>query len=385
MSRLLHQAGTPVACSDRLTSRRSQAWRSWPGVSDLRVVSGPGGCRFPRGVVIPDTPNSHMKIHVNQYRNFHVSYHVENHLVVVPESAIGQTEQAGDDQQLGGHMAIRGDSAAVAYLVGAELSARRAQAHKTIADAAKALGCSNAKVHNMESGRNQQRPDEVETLVRFYGSSQVDIDRLCALAASADDRAAWWAPWSDVVPDWLKTFVGLEGLATHAHIYAPQVLPALVQTSGYSLAATEGDMRVRADHNDRVVALRQERQRRVTEGEDPLELEVFIEEAALDRPMGPPEVMTEQYQHLLELGDLPNVSLRLLPISIGRHDAIAGRFVLLDFAEASSIAYVEMRHGAVYLQESRVVDGYAKTVEQLRDVALSAAATAEAIKERINA
>ncbi|WP_219823600.1 helix-turn-helix domain-containing protein [Nocardia nova] len=111
-----------------------------------------------------------MKIHVNQYRYFHVSYHVENHLVVVPESAIGQTEQARDDQKLGGHMAIRGDSAAVAYLVGAELSARRAQAHKTIADAAKALGCSNAKIHNMESGRNQQRPDEVETLVRFYGS-----------------------------------------------------------------------------------------------------------------------------------------------------------------------------------------------------------------------
>lgn len=282
-------------------------------------------------------------------------------------------------------MAIRGDSAAVAYLVGAELSARRGQARKTIADAAKALGCSTGKIHNMESGRNQQRPDEVDILLRYYGSNQVDIDRLCALAASADDRAAWWAPWSDVVPDWLRTFVGLEGLATHAHIYAPQVLPALVQTSGYSLAATEGDMRVRADHNDRVVALRQERQRRVTEGDDPLELEAFIEQAALERPIGSPEVMVEQYKHLLEVAKLPNISLRLLPTSIGRHDAIAGRFVLLDFAEASSIAYVEMRHGAVYLQESKYVDGYTKTVEQLREVALSPEATAEAIGERIDA
>ncbi len=276
----------------------------------------------------------------------------------------------------------RQDADAVAYLVGAELSERRKRAKKTLPDAAKALGCSVAKVHNMEAGRNQQRPDEVQTLLRLYRASQVDIDRLCALASSASGKT-WWAPWTDVVPDWLRTFVGLEGLADSAQIYAPLILPALLQTAEYSHAATEGDPHVRPDHNDRVVALRQERQRRVTATESPLKLEVFIEEMALLRPIGTPDVMADQYRHLLDLGQLPTVSLRLLPTSLGRHDAIAGRFTVLTFERSSPIAYIEMLHGAIYVQDQAQVGGYTRAVDHLRGRALDATSTIEVIRKRL--
>ncbi|WP_167476421.1 helix-turn-helix domain-containing protein [Nocardia arthritidis] len=279
-------------------------------------------------------------------------------------------------------MASREDPDAVAYLVGVELAAYRKRAGRTISEAAKELGCSQAKIHNMENGRNQQRPDEVEQLLTYYGAGRADVDRLCALAGSAVG-ATWWAPWTDVVPDWLKTFVGLEGLATHEHVYAPQVLPALVQTADYSFAATEGDMRVRPDHYERVAALRQGRQRRITEDDERLVLEVFLEEAALDRPFGGQDVMNDQYRHLLDLSMLENVSLRLLPTSIGRHDAVAGRFVVLQFSEASSIAYIEMLHGAVYVQDPDEVAGYTRVLDKLRACALDPNATAAAIRARI--
>jgi hypothetical protein len=83
----------------------------------------------------------------------------------------------------------------------------------------------------MESGRNQQQPSEVRDLLRFYGADQADIDRLSSLAGSAGEQT-WWAPWTDVVPDWLRTFVGLEGLAARSSIYAPLVFPALAPDRG---------------------------------------------------------------------------------------------------------------------------------------------------------
>ena len=38
----------------------------------------------------------------------------------------------------------------------------------------------------------------------------------------------WWAPFADVVPDWLRTFVGLEGLASASFAYEPLLLHGLL-------------------------------------------------------------------------------------------------------------------------------------------------------------
>ncbi|GGI97515.1 hypothetical protein GCM10011581_38380 [Saccharopolyspora subtropica] len=50
-----------------------------------------------------------------------------------------------------------------------------------------------------------------------------------SLSGSSDART-WWAPWADVVPDWFKTFVGLEGLARSEFNYETALLPGLLQT-----------------------------------------------------------------------------------------------------------------------------------------------------------
>ncbi|MGH3983743.1 MAG: Scr1 family TA system antitoxin-like transcriptional regulator [Pseudonocardiaceae bacterium] len=77
------------------------------------------------------------------------------------------------------------------------------------------------------------------------------------------DQSSWLARWNDVIPDWHRTYVGLEGLASHVVTYMPLVLHALVQTEAYSLGATAGSARVRPDQVERLVSLRMERQRRL--------------------------------------------------------------------------------------------------------------------------
>lgn len=79
-------------------------------------------------------------------------------------------------------------------------------------EAAAALGCSQAKINYLEVGKTQQKPDQVTILLRRYGADAEHIDRMASLAARAD-QGTWWAPFGDVLPNWFRTFVGLEGLA----------------------------------------------------------------------------------------------------------------------------------------------------------------------------
>lgn len=279
-------------------------------------------------------------------------------------------------------MADREDPSALRWLIGVELTNFRKRSGRKAVDAARAIGCSPGKIGHLESGRNQQQPVEVTELLRFYGADLADIERLGLLAGRAD-RATWWAPWTEVVPDWLRTFVGLEGLASTVSDYATFVVPALLQTHDYSLGATVSSGRIRPDHTERAVGLRMDRQRRLNPNGDPLRLVALIEESVLDRPVGGPPVMRRQLEHLIAMSDRSNVEIRVLPTSAGWHDGGVGPFTLLDFAQAQSIAYVEIINGAVYVQDQDQVAGYTRIVSTLREIALSSADTVTAIRARL--
>ncbi|MGH3621004.1 MAG: DUF5753 domain-containing protein [Sciscionella sp.] len=188
-----------------------------------------------------------------------------------------------------------------------------------------------------------------------------------------------------MVPDWLRTFVGLEGLASHVAQYSISAFPALLQTEDYSLGVTTGSGRVRPDHDERTVSLRLERQRRLSNDTEPLGLTALIEESVLDRPIGSTATMRAQLEHVIAMSERDNVEVLVLPTALGAHDGLVSAFTLLDFAAAQSIGYVEIVNGAVYVQDQQQVAGYTRIVDRLRAAALSPARTVEAIRSRLSA
>lgn len=262
------------------------------------------------------------------------------------------------------------DPVAVRWLVGVALTNFRESAGRTITAAAKHLGCSPGKVGHLESGRNHQQPAEVRSLLEFYGADEDDIERLESLAGQAAQQT-WLAEWTDVVPDWLRTFVGLEGLASRSLEYAPLVVPALLQTEGYASGVTAGNIRVRPDHSERMVRLRMRRQGRLTSGQRPLAVTALLEEAVLRRPVGGAEVLRGQLRHLLELGEREHIEIRILPISVGSHDGLVGPFTVLEFPTAQPIGYVELVNGAVLIQDQEQVRGYTRAVSAMSVASLS--------------
>ncbi|MGM1059808.1 helix-turn-helix domain-containing protein [Saccharothrix sp. Mg75] len=264
----------------------------------------------------------------------------------------------------------RNDPSALRWLVGVELAHYRKLSGVTLARAAAAAGITRAKVGHMETGRYQQFPDDVAKLVEVYGADRKDVDRLAALAGSSTGRS-WWAPWSHLVPDWFKTFVGLEGLATAEFCFEPMVLPGLLQTEDYAQAITEATGFVRRDHNERFASFRMARARRLTE-DRPLALHAVIGEAALRLDVGTPEVRRAQYRHLVDMSGLDNVTIQLIRPEDGPHAATSGSFFVLDFAQAQSVVYAERLDGAVYVQDQDDVRSYKMAVDNLRSTALSA-------------
>lgn len=281
-------------------------------------------------------------------------------------------------------MADRGDPSALRWLIGVELHNYRKRAGQTLAAAAKALGCSPGLVGHFEKGLYFPQPEQIAGLLSLYGAPAWDVERLSTLAGRAEQRT-WLAPWNDIIPDWTKTFVGLEGLAAHEITYSPLVLHALVQTEAYSIGATAGSARVRPDQVERLVSLRMERQRRLFSDTDPLHLTAIIEESVLDRPIGGTATMRAQHEHLVELAARDNVDILVLPTAVGRHDSVEGKFSVLYFEQAQSIGYIEYPDGAIYVQDQDQVAAYTRTAESLRSVALPQRESVEAITARFAA
>lgn len=276
------------------------------------------------------------------------------------------------------------DPSALRWLIGYELRAAREQAGHTQSAAARVLACTHAKINYLEQGKNTQRPEEVRALLRSYGSDPTDVERLATLAVRAD-RDTWWGEWSDVVPDWLRTFVGLEGLAASEFAYEPLLLHGLLQTRAYATALLADPLRVPIIDVDRVVDLRLARQQRLTDPREPLRFHTVIEEGALVRPVGGDAVMREQLDHLLALATHETVTLQVMPLSVPVHDGLDGEFTLLDFHGARSIGYVEFPNGAVYVQDVDQIGGYRTAAARLCAAALGEGESLDWIRARRDA
>ena len=274
-----------------------------------------------------------------------------------------------DTYRDGRFVLISGHASPLRWLIGTELARYRNEARLTMTEASARTGITKPKLGHLETGRQQQDPDDIALLLTAYGAEQRDIDRLTSLTGRADE-ATWWAPWARVVPDWLKTFVGLEGLAEREFVFEPTIIPGLLQTQEYAAAVTAGSPRVRVDHGERFVGFRMARTQRLTDPERPLHLHAVLTEGALRLAVGTPELRRAQLRHLVAMAELPTVTLQVVRPEDGLHAGMNGQFVLLDFESVRSIGYVELHDGAVYLQDPDQVRTYTMVVESLQRVAL---------------
>ncbi|MBL6276083.1 helix-turn-helix domain-containing protein [Micromonospora fiedleri] len=269
----------------------------------------------------------------------------------------------------------------------------RNEAGVTLDAAAEALEYSRQKIWRIESGMGSIRVLDVKAMCELYGVSPEMTEAMRGLAVETKSKG-WWHAYGDAVPSWFELYVGLESAAAHLRRYDESVIPGLFQTREYAQAIYRLD-RPQASEEDRerAVQVRLQRQsllvRRLPAAPKVAQV---LSEAVLRRAVGDLRVMIAQLDHLLRLSDLPNVSLRVLPLAAGPHPgAVAGSFVILDFpptkggraAPEPSVVYSESLTGALYLDKPDELQAYEAVWKGLDTRALNEAESGELIKQII--
>ncbi|KLJ03854.1 MULTISPECIES: helix-turn-helix transcriptional regulator [Streptomyces] len=261
-----------------------------------------------------------------------------------------------------------GGSVVRRILLGSQLRRLREGRGITREAAGYSIRASESKISRMELGRVSFKARDVEDLLTLYGVADgAERAALLDLAREAN-VAGWWHSYSDVLPGWFQTYVGLEGAASLIRVYEVQFVHGLLQTEAYAHAVVERGMPgASAAEIDRRVALRLERQKLLVSERAP-GFHVVLDEAALRRPYGDRTVMREQLEHLIELSERPNVTLQVMPFSFGGHAGESGAFALLSFPESdlSDVVYLEQLTSALYLDKREEVAQYEKAMERLQ-------------------
>jgi hypothetical protein len=238
-------------------------------------------------------------------------------------------------------------------------------------DVASRLKWSASKVSRIETSRTAVTTGDLRALLDLYQVSGSARDRLAELGRTANQRG-WWDAYGETLSYGYSTFLALENDAESERFYGQMIVPGLLQASRYAeeiiratlLAAPPGAIARR-------VEARLARQRLLTK-DSPLQFSTVLDESALRRQVGGPDVMADQISHLIEIARRPNITVQILPFVKGAHIAMTGSFALLRFPgpTASYMVYLENMTDELFIESEAESYHYSLAYDRLTELAL---------------
>src|SRR5258708_14265429 len=204
---------------------------------------------------------------------------------------------------------------ALRIAVGAHLRRLREASGITPAQAGDAIRATHSKISRLERGRRGAKQRDVADLLTLYGvTDEAEREELLALARQAS-TPGWWQEYRDILPRWVEMYVGLEKAASIIRTYEVQFVHGLLQTEDYARAVILiANAHAPADEIERRVSVRMKRQQLLTQPGAP-EVWTVLDEAALRRLPGGPELIRAPPEHLLLMTALPHLTPPLVPLA----------------------------------------------------------------------
>ncbi|MBF6238692.1 Uncharacterised protein [Nocardia otitidiscaviarum] len=220
----------------------------------------------------------------------------------------------------------------------------------------------------------QARPQQ-RTLLALMDLYQADEAKRALLTRLFKDsiKRGLLLPYHAKLPEPYNIYISLEDEAEQLRAFEPLVIPGLLQTEDYARALiAEISPDLSAETIDSYVRSRLDRQRRLN-GERPFKLWVIIDEPALHRIVGSPDITRAQLRRLVDIAALPHVTVQVIPYDSGGHPGLRGSFALLDFAgaEVPEVVYLDTMAGQIFVEDRGQIRGYVDQFTRLAAIALS--------------
>ncbi|MDN3267043.1 helix-turn-helix transcriptional regulator [Streptomyces sp. MA15] len=291
---------------------------------------------------------------------------------------------SGDPPRSGRVRYIRDDivPSAQRMVLGRALSARRTFLGLKQGEVARLLGASVSKVSRIESGQHQFKAQDLARLFTIYRivdpAEQAELRQL----AEEANRQPWWQPWSAVAQKHLQAVVSFEDIAQRIRVYEPLHLPGLLQTESYARAVIANGT-TQPSHQQALIDLRMERQRRFETADENKKLICVLDEGALRRRYGTPQIMHRQLEHLIERAASPRYVIRLAELDRYNLPVYIGSTTIWEFAARilPDIAYSENFDGGLIIQDEEQTDARKKVFDRLRQASLSPQRSVQRLKD----
>ncbi|WP_046731005.1 helix-turn-helix domain-containing protein [Streptomyces humi] len=213
---------------------------------------------------------------------------------------------------------------AVIATVGRQLKLRREAVGMRAAEFGEAVGYGEDMVYKVEGGKRIPRQDYLNRADEVLGAGGLIS-----------------ATWEDVkrvrYPKKVRELAKLEGQAVEIGVYVGLSLHGLLQTPEHARAIFDaGQPAYSPEEMERLVAARMAR-KSIFERTPAPALSFVQEEAALRRPVGGTMVWRQQLEHLLEVSQLRNVTLQVMPMNSEAHPGLSGKIEVLKFPDGSAV------------------------------------------------
>jgi len=258
--------------------------------------------------------------------------------------------------------------------LGVELRNARAGAGFSSQDAlARELGFDRTTINKAETG--ERPPSELVSAAiaeRFPGLVNGLYVQLAAIARKSNGKFPGWFE-----RDWLP----VEREATSLRWWEPVHIPGLLQTADYARSLFQAWQPASSgDDLDALVNGRLERQA-ILDKDNPPDLRVVLDEAALHRMIGSAKIMNAQLVHLADMSCRPAVTVKIVPAGLGAHGGLLGAFIL---ARPTGTLYLETAVEAQITGDEAFRERATLLFDRLTDDALARGASRDLILKVAN-
>lgn len=265
-----------------------------------------------------------------------------------------------------------------------ELRRLRVTAGITADDAANRLELSPSTISRGETGAVNIHPRDVDAMLRLYGvADKAKREALLALARRSRERG-WWHAYRRVLREEVVNYISLEDGANSIRSFQTMLVPGFLQTEDYTRAVASVFPRPEPPEIvEQLVEVRVKRQQRV-HASNPIPVHSVLDESALRRPIGSPEIMRAQLHRLLELSKADNVMLQVLPYAAGAHAGLGGPFTLFGFPEPMhdlAIVHVENQRSFLLIEDEYDIQHYEVVFQRVQKYALPVPETLALVEE----
>ncbi|MER6815700.1 helix-turn-helix transcriptional regulator [Spirillospora sp. NPDC000708] len=216
------------------------------------------------------------------------------------------------------------------------------------------VNAARGTVSNWEAGRLKPKEDHMKRLDEAWDTG------------GHFARLLWYAQTGHN-PDWFKQYVQYEESAEVFKIFNGKNLPVLVQTEAYAQAILWMAGRIREAEVESKARMKRQS---VLSAPEPPYVWIVIDQEVLECPVGGKEVMRDQMRRLLDIGDDPRLSVRVVPRAAGPHPGHDGPFQLLKIA-GREIAYAGAQLGGRLIEAGAETASLGIKFDQIGALALS--------------